>query len=52
LARLAATKGDLAAAIEHIRPVVDFGKRIGHPLAAKHQAIIDEWRRRLESGGS
>ena len=45
-----AVKRDLPKAIEHLQPVADFGKSIGHPLGDEHQAQIDAWRDELESG--
>ena len=51
LAFHSAGKGDLKAAIDHLQPVADFGKRMKHPLGDQYQAQIDEWRRQLEAGG-
>ena len=47
LARYQEGKGDLNKAIEHLQPVADFGKSIGHPLGEEHQTQIDAWRQAL-----
>ncbi len=50
LANYHAGKGGLDKAIEHLQPVADFGKSIGHSLGEEHQAQIDAWRQALAKG--